>query len=137
MPNAISPDVPRPSRCAGAAAARAHVARAHELEQRARLERPRGQHLQAGRLHDDEHVLVLERDVEALRRFGLAPRRAVELELVAGAQLVVGRGASTVHEHASERDRLAPRGFVGVPEARDVVREHGVARVHASLTRLR
>ena len=107
------------------------VARTHELEQRAGLEWPRGEHLQARGLDDDEHVLVLERDVEMLRRLGLSPWRAVELELVADSQLVVGCDASTVHEHASALDRLAPRGLVRVPEARDVVSEHGVARVRA------
>src|SRR5262245_16282804 len=40
------------------------VARTDELEQRALLERARGQHLKTRGLHDDEHVLVLERDVE-------------------------------------------------------------------------
>ena len=108
------------------------VARTHELEQSARLEGAGGQHLQAGGLDDDEHVLVLERDVETLRGLGLAPRRAVEFELVAGPNLVASRNASTVHEHSPELDRLTPCLFVGVSEARDVVSEHGVARIQIS-----
>ena len=52
---------------------------------------PAGSTCKSGGLDDDEHVLVLERDVERLGRVGLAPGRAMELELVAGASGLLAR----------------------------------------------